>query len=321
MDNSNCQVYEEEIQSLEEEIKQLAEMYEDGQQESTLFSDEEILMSIKSFQREFWRESKGHESDLKAQLESLEKDLSFLMKFTGIQFTSHSKKTMEKTGNRAVQKHRLSGNCHSLSFQIEFQLLEMQNKDNVSAVITDLSIVMESGEDSDMSKFVSRTEEHRNLLTFFRSLSSYAEWHEHRRCTFLHFKANYILKHDPEAELCRSRSGVSNPAMRMGCGGRQGARAKYSDIVTLPEGLLGDYMILKNPKISGFELMILWKIHIDEEGRTTPILDLLTKVPEQVLEQKVATTENAPARFRSMLLLFGIETAIENLIKVVGLEK
>ncbi|XP_010122826.1 PREDICTED: centromere protein P, partial [Chlamydotis macqueenii] len=126
MDNSNCQVYEEEIQSLEEEIKQLDEMYEDGQQESTLFSDEEILMSIKSFQREFWRESKGHESDLKAQLESLEKDLSFLMKFTGIQFTSHSKKTMEKTGNRAVQKHRLSGNCHSLSFQIEFQLLEMQ---------------------------------------------------------------------------------------------------------------------------------------------------------------------------------------------------
>lgn len=27
--------------------------------------------------------------------------------------------------------------------------------------------------------------------------------------------------------------------------------------------------------------MIVWKIHIDEEGRTTPVLDLLTKVPEQ----------------------------------------
>lgn len=50
-------------------------------------------------QREFEGESKGHESpsDLKAQLESLEKDLSFLMKFTGIQFTSHSKKTVEKS--------------------------------------------------------------------------------------------------------------------------------------------------------------------------------------------------------------------------------
>ncbi|GAB0194701.1 centromere protein P [Grus japonensis] len=100
-----------------------------------------------------------------------------------------------------------------------------------------------------------------------------------------------------------------------------GSLAKYPDIVTLPEGLLGDYIILRNPKLSGFELMIVWKIHIDEEGRTTPVLDLLTKVPEQVLQQKMATIETAPARFRSMLLLFGIETAIENLIKVVGLEK
>ncbi|KAM6248214.1 centromere protein P isoform 1-T3 [Spheniscus humboldti] len=287
MDNSICQVYEDEIQSLEEEIKLLAEKYEDSQQESTFFSDEEILMSIKSFQREFQGQSKGHESpsDLKAQLESLETDLSFLMKFTGIQFTSHSKKTVEKTTNRTVRKHRLSGNCHSLSFQLEFQLLEMQNKETVSAVITDLSIIMESGEDSDVSKFVSSTEEHGNLLTFFRSLSSYAEWYEHRRCTFLHFKG------------------------------------KYPDVVTLPEGLLGDYLILRNPKLSGLELMIVWKIHLDEEGRTTPVLDLLTKVPEQVLEQKMATIENAPASFRSMLLLFGIETAIENLIKVVALEK
>ncbi|NXG54394.1 CENPP protein, partial [Hemiprocne comata] len=190
MDNSIFQAYEDEIQSLEEEIKLLAEKYEDSQQESTFFSEEEILMSIKSFQKEFEGESKGHESpsDLKAQLESLEADLSFLMKFTGIQFTSHSKKTVEKTRNKTVQKHRLSGDCHSMSFQLEFQLLEMKNKENVSAVITDLSVVMDSGEDSDMSKFVSSIEEHGNLLTFFRSLSSYAEWFEHRRCTFLHFK-------------------------------------------------------------------------------------------------------------------------------------
>ncbi|NXW06730.1 CENPP protein, partial [Fregetta grallaria] len=190
MDNSICQVYEDEIQSLEEEIKLLAEKYEDGQQESIFFSDEEILMSIKTFQKEFQGPSKRHESpsDLKAELESVEKDLSFLMKFTGIQFTSHSKKTLEKTRNRTMQKHRLKGNCHSLSFQLEFQLLETQNKECVSAVITDLSIIMDSGEDSDMRKFVSSIEEHGNLLTFFRSLSSYAEWYEHRRCTFLHFK-------------------------------------------------------------------------------------------------------------------------------------
>ncbi|NXN14112.1 CENPP protein, partial [Indicator maculatus] len=190
MDNSMCQVYEDEIQSLEEEIKLLTEQYEDIQQESTFYSEEEILMAIKSFQSDFQGESKGHESlpDLKAQLESLEADLSFLMKFTSIQFTSHSKKTVERTRNRTVQKHRLSGNCYSLSFQLEFQLLEMQDKEKVSTVITDLSVVMESGEDVNVSKFVSRTEERGDLLAFFRSLSSYAEWFEHRRRTFLHFK-------------------------------------------------------------------------------------------------------------------------------------
>ncbi|XP_014808996.1 PREDICTED: centromere protein P isoform X2 [Calidris pugnax] len=284
MDNSICQTYEDEIQLLEEEIKLLTEKYEDNQQESTFFSDEEILMSIKSLQKESQQESKGHESpsDLKAQLESLETDLSFLMKFTGIQFRRHSKKTVEKTGNRTVQKHRLSGNCHSLSFQLEFQLLEIQNKDSVSAVVTNLGIIMESGEDSDVSKFVSRIEEHGNLLMFFRSLSTYAEWYEHRRRTFLHFKT------------------------------------KYPDVVTLPEGLQGDHITLRNPTPSGFELVVVWKIGIDEEGRTTPVLDLLTKVPEQVLEQNVAPIENAPTRFRSLLLLLGIEAAIENLIRAVA---
>ncbi|XP_062441218.1 centromere protein P [Rhea pennata] len=287
MENSIYQVYEDEIQSLEEEIKMLAEKYEDSQQESMFFSDEEILMSIKSFQREFQEELKGHESpsDLKAQLESLEADLLFLMKFTGIWFTSHSKKTVEKTGNRTIQKHKLSGNCRSLPFQLEFQVLEIKNKERVSAIITDLKVKMESGECSSVSKFVSSTEENGNLLPFFRSLSSYADWYEHRRCTFLHFKA------------------------------------RYPDIVKLPEGVLGDYIVLRNPKSSGFELMIVWKIHVEEDGRTTPVLDLLTKVPERVLEQKIATIENAPTCFRSMLLLFGIETAIENLIKVVGLKK
>ncbi|NXD77548.1 CENPP protein, partial [Halcyon senegalensis] len=186
MDNSIFQVYEDEIQSLEEEIKVLSEKYEDSQQESTFFSEEQIQMSLKLLQTD----SKQHQysSDLKAQLETLETDLSFLMKLTGIHFTSHFRKTLEKTRNRTVRRHKLSGNCHALSFQVEFQLLETQTEENVTAVVTDLSIIMESGEDSDLSKFVSSTEKRGSLLTFFRSLSSYAEWYEHRRRTFLHFK-------------------------------------------------------------------------------------------------------------------------------------
>uniref|UniRef100_A0A8C4JFX7 CENPP protein n=1 Tax=Dromaius novaehollandiae TaxID=8790 RepID=A0A8C4JFX7_DRONO len=116
--------------------------------------DNRASPSPKSFQGEFQRELKGYESpsDLKVQLESLETDLSFLMKFTGIRFTTHSKKTVEKS--KTIQKHRLSGNCHSLPFQLEFQLLEIKNKESVSAVITDLNIIMESGEYSGVSKFV-----------------------------------------------------------------------------------------------------------------------------------------------------------------------
>ncbi|NXN82524.1 CENPP protein, partial [Bombycilla garrulus] len=288
MDKSIFQPYEDEIQALEEEIRQLTEEYEDMQDETTFFSEEEILKSIKSFERETQGETNGHESlsDLKAQLESLVRDLSFLMEFTGIHFTSHSKKTVEKTGNRTVQKHRLSGRCHSLPFQLEFKLLEMQNDEKETAVVSDLSIVMESREDSNvMSKFLSSIEERADLLTFFRSLSTYAEWHEHRRATFLHFKA------------------------------------KYPDIVSLPEGLLGDFIILRSPKVSGLELMIVWKIHFDEEGTTTPVLDLLPKVPEQVLEQRMTSVESIPGSFRSALRLFGIEAAIENLVKVLGSEK
>ncbi|NXS81807.1 CENPP protein, partial [Erpornis zantholeuca] len=197
MTESVCQAYEDEIQALEEEIRLLTEQYEDIRQESTFFSDEEILQSLYAFfsfvrliEKSLQGETKGQgsPSHLKAELESLERDLSFLTAFTGFQFTSHSKKTLEKTGNRTVQKHRLSGKCHSQAFQLEFQLLEMQNNEKVSAVVSDLSIVMESRDDSDVSKFVSSTEERGSLLTFFRSLSTYAEWYEHRRHTFLHFK-------------------------------------------------------------------------------------------------------------------------------------
>ncbi|NXY36019.1 CENPP protein, partial [Pomatorhinus ruficollis] len=186
MDESSLQAYEDEIQALEEEIRQLTEEYEDIRQESTFFSDEEILKAIKSLEGE----TKGHESlsGLKAELESLERDLSFLTAFTGFHFTSHSKKTVERSKTRTVQKHRLSGKCHSLSFQVEFQLLEMLNNEKVSAVVSDLRIIMESIEDSNVSKFVSSTEERGDLLKFFRSISDYAEWYEHRKRTFLHFK-------------------------------------------------------------------------------------------------------------------------------------
>lgn len=58
-----------------------------------------FLHSRKSLEGEAQGETKGHESlsRLKAELESLERDLSFLTAFTGFHFTSHSKKTLERS--------------------------------------------------------------------------------------------------------------------------------------------------------------------------------------------------------------------------------
>lgn len=49
MDKNIYQADEDEIQALEEEIRFLTEKYEDIRQESTFYSDEEILKSMYAF--------------------------------------------------------------------------------------------------------------------------------------------------------------------------------------------------------------------------------------------------------------------------------
>uniref|UniRef100_A0A2K5PR35 Centromere protein P n=1 Tax=Cebus imitator TaxID=2715852 RepID=A0A2K5PR35_CEBIM len=93
------------------------------------------------------------------------------------------------TGIRKVlQRHRLSGNCHMVTFQLEFQILEIQNKERLSSAVTDLNIIMEPTECSELSEFVSRAEERKDLFMFFRSLHFFVEWFEYRKRTFKHFK-------------------------------------------------------------------------------------------------------------------------------------
>ncbi|KAB0373293.1 hypothetical protein FD755_014952, partial [Muntiacus reevesi] len=90
----------------------------------------------KSFQETYqsdseeWRSSK----DLRNHLESLESELQFLSGLTGISIRNYCKKTedltstemAEKSIKKVLQRHRLSGNCHMITFQLEFQILEIQ---------------------------------------------------------------------------------------------------------------------------------------------------------------------------------------------------
>ncbi|XP_049752086.1 centromere protein P isoform X2 [Elephas maximus indicus] len=168
-----------------------------------------------------------------------------------------------------------------VTFQLEFQILETQNEKNLSSVVTDLNIIMEPTEYPELSELVSRAEERRDLFMFFRSLHFFVEWCEYRKRTFKHFKE------------------------------------KYPDVVQLPEGAASSCLGIQNASQPGFELVIVWRIQIDDEGKVLPKLDLLTKIPQQALElDKKNVIESAPLSFRTLLGVLGIEASLESLIKL-----
>ncbi|XP_027948875.1 centromere protein P isoform X2 [Eumetopias jubatus] len=233
---------------------------------------------------EGWASSK----DLRSHLGHLESELHFLSTLTGISIRNYSMKTedltntekKEKSIMKVLQRHRLSGNCRMITFQLEFQILEIQNKESLSSVITDLNIIMEPTEYSELSEFVSRAEERRDLLMFFRSLHFFVEWCEYRKRTFEHFKE------------------------------------KYPAAVHLPEGAASSCMAVRSTCQPGFELVIVWRVQIDEEGKVLPKLDLLPKAPQQALKlDRNRVLETAPRSFRALLGTLGIEAALESLIK------
>ncbi|XP_069889379.1 centromere protein P [Dipodomys merriami] len=243
----------------------------------------------KSFHEILQSDSEEQESskDLKSQLEHLKGELSFLSSLTGFNLRNYSKKTkdltsaemIEKGIKKVMQRHRLSGNCCMVTFQLEFQILEIETKENSTSMITDLNIIMEPTDYSELSEFVSRVEERRDLLMFFRSLHFFVEWYEHRKNTFKHFKD------------------------------------KYPSTVHLSEGPSSHCMEIRSASQPGFELMVVWRIQINEEGKVLPKLDLLTKVPHQALQlDKRRVIETAPLNFRTLLGTLGIEAALESLI-------
>lgn len=96
---------------------------------------------------------------------------------------------------------------------------------------------------------------------------------------------------------------------------------KYPDTVRLPEGACSRCMSICSASRPGFELVIVWRIQIDEEGKVSPKLDLLTQVPQRALKlDKSRVVETAPLSFRSLLRVLGIEAALESLIRLLRAE-
>lgn len=223
-------------------------------------------------------------TDLEGELELLEIELAYLKELTGTEFTEYSRKSGERKDNQPLFEYKLAGNCGCLSFTLEFKLLRNLQNDSASSVVTDMNIVIESEGDSELRTFISRIEEKKNLLLFFRAFSTFSECCMHRKKTFRLFKERYPVP------------------------------------IRLPEGSSGNHMVVTNPQLTGSELIIVWQILVSEEGTVTPVLHLLTKIPEQALAlDKMKVVERAPAAFRTLLKVYGIDTAIEKLIQAFAM--
>ncbi|KAE8611716.1 hypothetical protein XENTR_v10012572 [Xenopus tropicalis] len=200
MQNELNHPYEDEIALLQEEIQELTRQYKEVQTEAAFLSSANFKQALQSYHGIHIpdQERMKDTACLMAQIEDCKNELQFLNNLSGLEFTKYLKKTEHKSDNQAIYKHRLVGQCQSLLFQLEFQTLESKSRDNASQSVIDLNIIMECREQSDLSKFVSRVEERRNLLLFFRSLSSFAEWCECRKNTFAKFKVGknffYLIK-------------------------------------------------------------------------------------------------------------------------------
>ncbi|XP_053325594.1 centromere protein P [Spea bombifrons] len=283
MQNNMTEMYQEEIASLQEEILELTQKYKDNQKEVAFLSRTNLKKALLSYRgKEITDGERKHDSAVtKPELSHYESEVQFFNKICGTEFTKYFKKREHKSENEVLYKHRLLGRCQSLSFQLEFQTLDSKVQESGSCEVTDLNIILGCRENSSLSKFVSRTEERKSLVLFFRTLSSFAEWCEYRKQTFVRFKE------------------------------------KYPSAVGLPLGSSGEYVALRNPKLPGCELLLVWKIEIDEEGAVLPVLDLLPKMPDQALAlDKMKVIEEAATGFRNLLQAFGIESSIENIIRV-----
>ncbi|XP_038668532.1 centromere protein P [Scyliorhinus canicula] len=278
MDQLLHQAYEDEICSLQEEIRTLEQQAESN----GIYSD--AFLKTMDMQREKFSMQNPQScsyADLEAQLQQTESQIVLLTQLTGIGFTKCTVTAVEK-GNEKAKQYRLSGYSHSLQFELEFELTEILTKENVTVTVTELNIILESNEFCDLSRFISRAEEKKNLLLFFSTLPTFAKWYEYRQVTFKHFKE------------------------------------KYPEVVRLPEGSNAEYLTLECSKLPGVELKIFWKIFVSEKGVVTPVLDLLTKIPAEALDFETRkVVDNAPSSFRSLLRLFGIESAIDCLIKLM----
>ncbi|XP_071984364.1 centromere protein P isoform X2 [Engystomops pustulosus] len=273
---------EDAITSLKQELEELQEQYKENQREIVFLSSTNINQGLESFYGKNISDDPNMRT-IQTNLVHREQEIRFFNTVNGIELTKYLKKTESKSEEGTIFNHKLVGCCHFLSFELEFKTLEEKTK---RCEVIHLKIFMDCDWNSDLKELVSRAQKSLNLLGFFRTLSAFTEWCEYRKSTFSQFKDTYPLA------------------------------------VGLPLGSTADYMVLMNPDLPGCELILVWKIEINEDGSVTPVLDLLPKIPEQAITlDKTGLVEKAGISFKTLLKTFGLQATIENIIHSFCLKK
>ncbi|KAF1392092.1 hypothetical protein PFLUV_G00048920 [Perca fluviatilis] len=283
----DVRVLEAQIEHLQAEVAALQRQQQDNHKDITfhLRGHMQDAMSYVCGQKQAGEKEKVL-SKLTEEVEELEEDLKLQTQMNGISLNSCTTKTLQSSGRQLVQQLCVSGHCSELVFQVEFLLSEVKKSQRSERTIRDLNVVMDTSDLQNFSSFLSGVEESTDLLLFFRTLRTFSDRCDDRRRTFQHFQE------------------------------------KYPSVVSLPGGCRSAVMTLSHPELSGCVLFVHWSIEVSREGRVTPKIELLTKIPEKALRLFPSQAVSGAAEaFQSLLRILGPEAAVESVIMAVSLSQ
>ncbi|XP_063071156.1 centromere protein P isoform X2 [Engraulis encrasicolus] len=273
--------YEAEIQKLYEEIAMLEAEKENCEREVSMQYGK-YLHGVLDVLEEGDVRNKRDVAKLMEEIEKMEKNLDAEMKLNRITLTCCSTKTIQKSSAKDVQQYQLQGHCYHVCFDVGFTITEVQEKDAVTRRVSNLSIILDGQDSTDISSVLTRVEETNSLMLLFNTLKSFSENCKHRSKTFQHFKE------------------------------------RYPELVSLPEGCMSSLLLAQSARLKGCTMCIHWGIDVSLEGEVRPKLDLVMKIPEEGLRMdSTNVVANAPKYFQNLLHAVGVETAIECILKTM----
>ncbi|XP_028263089.1 centromere protein P [Parambassis ranga] len=278
---------EAQIERLQTEVKALQHQKQNNHKDMTFHFEKQMQDALAYICGQ--KQNGGEEtvlSRLKEEVEELEEDLEWQTEMNGITLDSCVTKTLQSSDCQAIQQICISGHTSELLFQVEFQLSELKEGQRSERTINDLNLVLDSSDLQNFSSFLSRVEDTRDLLLFFRTLRGFSERCDNRCRTFQHFQE------------------------------------KYPSVVSLPGGCRSEVMTLNHPELPGCVFFVHWTVEVSREGIITPKIQLLTKIPERALQQFPSqAVVGAAESFQSLLRILGPEAAMESIIRAVSLSQ